>query len=50
MTVYNLMPFTEIGLGWVLPTLLGAVVGYFLIDWRNGGWRTEDVEGNGVLE
>jgi len=32
ITVYNLMPFTEIGLGWLLPTLLGAGVGYFLID------------------
>lgn len=32
MAVYNTVPLASLGLGWIIPTLIGGIVGYYMFD------------------
>lgn len=32
MSVYNLVPLAQYGVGWLVPTIIGAIVGYYMVD------------------
>lgn len=35
MTVYNMVPLASYGVGWLVPTIIGGIVGYYAIDKGN---------------
>ena len=36
MAVYNTVPLASLGLGWIIPTLIGGIVGYYMFDKKEG--------------